>query len=49
MTRSYGDNIIQNNKHGVYIARKYYLLLTKGLLRDKFIETFFKTIQEKKN
>ena len=39
----------RDNKYGGYTAEQYYLLLTKSLLHNKFMETFLKTIQEKKD
>ena len=31
------------------MARQYYLLLTRSELSDKFMETFLKIVQEKKD
>lgn len=39
----------RDDKYEDYIARQYYLLLIRGPLRDKFMETFLETIQEKKD
>lgn len=33
-----------DDKYGNYTARQYYLLLTRSLLRNKFIKTFLEII-----
>lgn len=39
----------RGNKYEDYIAGQYYLLLTRGPLRDNLMETFLKTVQEKED
>lgn len=39
----------RGDKYGGYTAGQYYLLLTKGPLRDKFMETFLETAQGKED
>lgn len=34
----------RGDKYRVYIAGQYYLFLIRGLLRDKFMETFLKIV-----
>ena len=38
-----------SDKYGSYTTGHYYLLLTRDLLGDKFMEIFFETIQEKED
>lgn len=37
----------RGDKYGGYTAGQYYLLLTRGPLHNKFMETFLEIVQEK--